>query len=289
MHATAISPDTDELTEIDARRAEWLAHYPPADVQDAWILDQLVVNTVRLKRCIYHESRLLNHEADRARLCWNDDRRLAAEELASKLSKKPAVIAQKLRKSKQGCELLIDRWEALARILSDRKEWTAPQRSLALDLLGVPPDLRDGLAPFDPPPHADAVPFTLAFIQDELESLNRRLTMVLNQLDASSQSAAAVGLSPEVSPAQAALRRFESACNTRFRWAFNLFMKRRESQPTDPAPPKPNHSPSPPTPTPTPVVPTTPSTPAPRPDSTNPSENRHDRRARMKLQRSPRR
>src|SRR5262249_59418306 len=101
-------------------------------------------------------------EARRAQLRWDADRRLAAEQLAAKLAKDPAQTSRLLRRTKQGCELLIERWEDLGRILREVGGWTDPQRGLALDLLGVPAELRDGTTAVDPPPcEADAVAFRL--------------------------------------------------------------------------------------------------------------------------------
>ena len=61
----------------------------------------------------------------------------------------PSRHALKLQRNPQGCALMIERWEALGRIFRETGVWTETQRSLALDLLGVPIELRDGRTPVD--------------------------------------------------------------------------------------------------------------------------------------------
>src|SRR5206468_1052467 len=62
----------------------------------------------------------------------------AAEALAARLARDPARVSRQWRATRQGCDLLIERWEALGRALDRLGAWDEAQQSLALDLLGVP-------------------------------------------------------------------------------------------------------------------------------------------------------
>src|SRR5262249_56592733 len=101
----------------------------PANAFQAWLLTQVVAATVRLDRCASHDSAFRRMHAARARACWDDDRRLAAEDLAVGLARNPARVARALRKTRQGCELLIERWQALAGLLRSQGSLTRPQRA----------------------------------------------------------------------------------------------------------------------------------------------------------------
>src|SRR3981081_1579271 len=68
--------------------------------------------------------------ATRAKLCWDQDRRLEAEDLAARLRRDPSRNALKLQRTSQGSALMIERWEALGRILRETGTWTEAQRSL---------------------------------------------------------------------------------------------------------------------------------------------------------------
>src|SRR5260370_41549208 len=105
----------------------------------------------RMGRCGKLFDILCDGYATRAQLCWDQDRRLEAEDLAARLRRDPSRNALKLQRTSQGCALMIARWQALGRILRETGTWTEAQRSLALDLLGVPPELRAGATAVHPP------------------------------------------------------------------------------------------------------------------------------------------
>ena len=54
----------------------------------------------------------------------------------------PGAGARALRRTRQGADWLIERWEALGEVLRTNGGWDDAQRRLAFDLLGVPPELR---------------------------------------------------------------------------------------------------------------------------------------------------
>ena len=76
----------------------------------------------------------------RAELTWDDDRRLEAEVLGGKISKKPAETVEALRRTPHGCEWLMGRWALLAYAADTQPDhaWTPEQTAHAFDLLGTP-------------------------------------------------------------------------------------------------------------------------------------------------------
>src|SRR6185437_15412203 len=139
--AGVVLPDDEE--HAVARRAEdWAAFLDPAGDRDDWLVEQVALESVRLDRCQHQERARRAADAARAEVAWDDDRRIDAEALAAGLAKKPALLRRKLEMTTQGCDLLIERWHGLLGLLQSGAPWDGARRSLALDLLGVPPELR---------------------------------------------------------------------------------------------------------------------------------------------------
>jgi hypothetical protein len=246
--AGVVLPD-EEAGAVAQRKEAWRSGYTLADAEDEWLYDQLVVSTVRVDRCQKHETTLRSYHALRASSCWDDDRGLEAEELGARLSKKPAVVARMLEMTTQGCDWLIGRWRALAAALDEGRGWTEAEKSLALDLLGTPPELRgpaadpnEGDPAYDPEGDREVA-------AAEIERLGRKKAEVLDLLDEAERDAAVHGIELKTPKTLALLRRYEAACMRRFQWARNLLRggSRRETvrasepafrfQPATPPPP----------------------------------------------------
>ena len=148
---TPVEPEEESAATAE-KVEQWRRYHAPVAGYPEWVMRRAVVAAARLDRDVAHEAVIGAYEANRARLSWDEDRRLAAEELGAKLHKDPAKIRRLLEETLQGAEWLIERWDALERIAESGRAWTAPQRTLALDLLGTPPALRDGPSAFDPRP-----------------------------------------------------------------------------------------------------------------------------------------
>src|SRR5258708_7623493 len=145
-----VPADGDEKA-LEDRLEAYVAEFRPEAPHEIVLVAEMALDDVRMGRCGTLFDILCDGYATRAQLCWDQDRRLEAEDLAARLRRDPARNARKLQRTRQGCELMIERWEALERILCETGTWTEAQRSLALDLLGVPPELRDGDTAVDPP------------------------------------------------------------------------------------------------------------------------------------------
>ncbi len=201
-------PD-DIVVAVETRKAEWRSLYLTNSVEEEFLFDQMVASSVRLDQCRERESLLRAYESRRARLCWEQDRELAVEEMASSLSRNPSRTRRRLTKTRQGCEWLIVQWQGLYAALQRNGEWTDPQRSLALDLLGTPRALRDD-APIEAPE---------MLIERELSALRHLLNHALVDLDAFERQSAEFGHAIELSRPLAQLRRFEAECLRRYEWA----------------------------------------------------------------------
>ena len=228
----------DDAAVIAERLESWRPTYRPGTDEEEWLFEQAVVSSVRVDRCQRDENLLRTHQSVRASLCWDDDRRLAAEELGATLSKKPSLVLRKLRKTRQGCDWLLERWRGLGDVLERGGEWTEAQSSLALDLLGTPRELRDG------PPGSPQ-----DLVAREVDGLERLAAEALDDLDGLERDSAETGLPIEPDRPLTLLRRYEAACMRRYQWARNRLTALRRSGQTDPVPAPP------PPPVPQPAVP----------------------------------
>jgi len=201
----------EEGEVIAARIVAWTPALQPKDAYDHWLVEEVVVNSVRIDRCHVQENALRTRQADRAALSWDADRESEAEELGGKLAKSPAIVAGKLRRTKQGCQWLISRWIGLGNILGGNGEWNESQKRLALDLLGTPAELREGPTPLD----GDRA----ALVREQVARLATRKAEALDELDAQERADAEVGLGPDRDKAIALTRRYEAACLRRLQSA----------------------------------------------------------------------
>ncbi len=224
----------EDQDAVQCRMVEWRPQYHLETPEHEWFFEQLVVNSVKLDRCREQEAALIASESHRAALSWDDDRRQEVEELADKLSKRPALICGRLKRTRQGVEWMIERWRALGQILDRKGEWTESQTALALDLLGTPRELRDDQPVLDDP---------ATLVAREIALLERRKSASLDALDEHERSAAEAGLALTLSKALSNLRRYEAACLRQYHQAAKQLQANR--QPPVPAEPTPPNDPLP--------------------------------------------
>jgi hypothetical protein len=224
----------DEADEMARRLEFWRRDLRPEGLYHEWVLRLLVIATLRLDRDTAHESALLNLEAHRALLRWDDDRRLQAEELGNRLARNPAVISRKLAATLQGGHWLMGRWQALASLADSGTPWDDAQRSLAFDLLGVAPDgyLRGCRASFDPEPGSDrpAAAVQAALARREIDRLETACDTVLGPLDAEEHELAEAGLWAAPSREVLRLCREQARWMRLFSWAMGELRRARSSE-----------------------------------------------------------
>jgi hypothetical protein len=98
----------------------------------------------RINCCRANEAAARERLQGRSRGAFDADRREEMNAIARRLAKTPGLMVARLRTSGAGCNLLIERWETLARLLEAWGAWTDPQRHEAFDLLGIPASCREG-------------------------------------------------------------------------------------------------------------------------------------------------
>jgi hypothetical protein len=222
----------------------------------------MAVDSVRLDRCRETYLELCEDHANRAALCWDEDRRAEAEEIASRLGWDPARSRSRLEQTRHGCEVLIERWEGLGRILGEIGIWDDSQRSMALNLLGVPLELRVGTTAVDPPEgdQSEAKVFRLLLVEAELDRLRRRKAQAFDLLDEHDLESAEAGIGAELSKPLKLIARYESAAWRRQMAALKILNARPRppelvAAAIEPvAPPKPAPTPPPPAARPRPEV-----------------------------------
>jgi hypothetical protein len=202
----------DDAEAVARRKAEWRGSFRIVDARDEWLFEQAVVSSVQIDHCHMLESALHADLARRAAVCWDEDRRLAAEETAAGLSRRPSLVRQRLRQTAQGCEWMIERWAYLGGVIEEGGAWSEAQRSLAYDLLGVDPVLRD--IPLVGPEETGA-----ELAAEQLEALRAYKAEVLDDLDSFERASAERGLPVTPCPALERLRRYKAACVRRHEWA----------------------------------------------------------------------
>jgi hypothetical protein len=232
----------EEEAEVATRTARWVERFEPKDEYELGLIDRTVRAGVRRDRAAAMEAARRVEAAARARSSWAEDRRLAAEELAAGLAKRPSLVARKLRRTLQGCELLIERWRGLLRVAEAGTPWDEGQRARALDLLGVPPEDRE----HHPRVHARATAEELAAVaREELEHLEARRDGYLEDEDESERLLAETGLAFDDSPTGRRLWGYERANERIYCRGLDELERRRRGRGAVAAGPRPRPEPKP--------------------------------------------
>ena len=170
----------------------------------------MVTESIRVGRCVDAYFALCREHGERARTQWDADRRRQADELASRLAREPHKVARRIEGTPQGCDLMLECWRGLASSLERHKTWTEAQRSLALDLLGVRPELRDAETPVDPA-GGDALEARRAVVAAEVRRLESLRDGALRDRDAAERALAESTLGAELTRPLQFLHRYEMA------------------------------------------------------------------------------
>ncbi len=207
-----------DLEQAVARRIdERTEALRPADHFQRWAVAQAAMESVRVERCQRQEADQRTLLAMRAEHSWDEVRSLDAAELAERLSRKPALVSRQLRRTAQGCEILLERWALLTLILHASGGWDDAQQALALDLMGVPLELRAGSTLLEAPEGTDPVEHLQTLAADEVARLEALQAGVLAEVDAEEREAAVEGRYDDADLKR--LRRYESSCMGHLRWA----------------------------------------------------------------------
>ena len=226
---TVLPPDREAEAVVE-RMDQLNSSLKPWDFYECRLTFEVARETIRLGRLHQTEIALRAARAQHAAAHWDVTRRSAALALAAGLSRHPALVLARLRDTKHGNEVVASRWDTLAAAMERRGAWTAAERLLALNLLDVPPDLREAPSDLDVPDGDDPRAHLLSIAAREARR-HRDYAAALTPVDAIEREAAALGLSPD-SPELAAVNRAERCLTKRLAWYRSQFKATR----TDPRP-----------------------------------------------------
>ena len=202
--------------ELVARRiAEWTAYRAPRTDRERWLVEQVALATVRIDYCRIEENALQTSTAQHASICWDEERRVDAEELGAKLHRNPALTVAKLKRTVQGCGWLSERWESLERIAATH-DWNDSQRGLALDMLGVPPEFRENHDQLPDGPDTQAL---AKLARREIKKIEKAVARGMMVLDEEDQKMAIGGLTFIFSAGARLLRRYSAESMKIYWWA----------------------------------------------------------------------
>ncbi len=227
LHGLTIITPENEADALNDRIDFWTSSLKPFDIYETWLVHEVARNTLEIERLHQTQIVLRHDHAQRIAIVFEQQQRDHAELLASTLSRHPARALASLRKFAQGCLVIARRWEWLLATLEKRGGWTESQRLQAMNLLNVPPDLRDGVTPLDPP---DDDPETLLehlrqLAETELQR-HKDLAALLQPLDERMRHAQSLGLGPEP-PEVAAIREVQRQAERRLAWTRSQFKTSR--------------------------------------------------------------
>src|SRR5262249_2391702 len=84
----------------------------------------------------------VDRRIDRSLDQWDDERRAAALDLATRLDRDPVRTKHGLGRTKQGVQVIVEMWKGLAYVVESGHDWDDAQYLLACNLMGIRPELR---------------------------------------------------------------------------------------------------------------------------------------------------
>ncbi len=232
---TAAFMNEEERAEVERRKSGWRKSFDIQGDDEEWLLEVAMVESIRYDRCSDAHMAHCRDHGKKARLQWDADRRAEADELSLKLGKIPHAVARKLAATPQGAELMLDSWRGLAASLEKNKTWTDAQRSLALDLLGVHPALRDAETPVDPN-EGDVLEARRTVVASEIARLESLRDGRLAERDADERAMAEATIGAELTKPLQLIQRYMTAAWNRYRLALRELEKARRGREGVPVP-----------------------------------------------------
>jgi hypothetical protein len=225
-----------EGPEYESRRAAWFAEFRPTTTDQIWAAEKMVASSFKIDRCNSRLDKLISGQADRARLTWDEDRFLEAEVVAKHLGANPPLVVRQLEATSHGCTVMIGRWSRLGEALDANQAWSDAERSLALDLLGLPADLRSGRTPLDPMPGCDPVQALRDLAHAQCDRLAALKSRAHDYLDSHERATAEAGLSAELTKVGQLITRYEREAWSRYHWARRVVLGTPSAKADNPLP-----------------------------------------------------
>ncbi len=190
LRSKVFLPD-DLVEQYEALRADLATRFRPDSIYGERLVQCLARSMVQLDRCSELWFKDLGRVINRAEEHWDSDQRELVNRLAARLPRDPERVAHRLGRTRQGVDWLIERWQGLEEALAVEGCWTDEQRSMAFDLLGVSPILRNGRHRV---PAASDTAGLARLVADRLAHLREARDGRLDDLDALEQDLALIGM-----------------------------------------------------------------------------------------------
>jgi hypothetical protein len=211
-----IVADPATSAAIEERKEAWASGYQTSTPEGDWTFHKMVASSFQIDRA---EASMDVHKrefAARAGHAWDEDHRLEAETVAAKMARNPGLSLRTLEANRHGAELLIDRWNRLGDALDTAGDWNEVERDRALDLLGIPADLRRGRTPVDFPDGDDPIASRRAIVNRQVERLVLRKAESLEPLDEMHRAYAEATFGAEFSRVGLKIWRYQREALNRF-------------------------------------------------------------------------
>jgi hypothetical protein len=208
----------------------------PADEYDQLLIEDAALARVLWLECEEQLIALREHQADLAKINWQDLRELEAGELAPQLARHPHATVRKLRQTPQGCAYLIDLWRVVEVDLLQHGTLTDATRDQILNLLGVTAAVRlAGLTELDAPAGDDA---TTSLVARAQAIVTRELARLRTLVDSPELKAACEqtrqrtieGTEPPLSKDARLLNRYRNQHARKYQWCLNELKRRRHER-----------------------------------------------------------
>jgi hypothetical protein len=219
-----------EREDVQRRLGDLRVSFPPKTTRQEDLLKTIAVSEVLEAKCQANSLALLDDAQAAAELQWDLNQRTAAEEILAKIAKTPALIRAQLEESPHGAALLIDRLTTLLQFL-DGGPLPAVQQSYALDLLGVPTELRlPGRTILDPQPGQDAATVARTVLTQALAKLQApALVQARAALDHRRRTQTMQGTPLKISKEMGLMKRYEAMHARRRREAWAELLQLRQA------------------------------------------------------------
>ena len=202
----------DDRERLQIRVADWLPELKAEGPFQLYQVERMAAAAVLLERCKEQETDYRYRLASRTEAGRDLDLSVAIEDIAVSLPRRPARVAKRLQQSVHGNEWLLARLRTLTELISGPegsgtlRPLDEDNRRLALDVLGVAPELRQGPTALDLPAgagtgsEADLAAHQARVIDDRIAQLERFKTVDLVEVEAIDRDANTMGRETRIDP-----------------------------------------------------------------------------------------
>jgi hypothetical protein len=222
------------MTPRDKEKADRLfemlceTYQPESDYQEHLLRVRANAETLA-ERCQEIGFALLEADIRAAHVSWQTDQAIAAQQLASKLPKAPALVSLQLTKTPEGVAVLHDLWSRLGQALEKTGNLTVAQSNLLLDLLGTPLQFREpGELDLESPETDESRVLTRQIVERNLQDLrDPEMLAELQEWDDFCREMALAGSPVRITPEMRLMKRYESMHLRRAQQAMAEFLRLR--------------------------------------------------------------